>query len=191
MLWQNYKSVLESSLEEDEDNSVFLVFFSDSEKSLFSLIEERFNNNEEALMSSFVISLEILLDLHIEEQTRKNFLTETKWGHKKENLISILNDDRWKNFNHPYKKWGIELCFTRYSFDILNHIMILGSYRDYRDVLMLVFRLLYVLSVQNIHHIPVNSFYKLYKTQTVLLKDSNGFVYDDIAKQIEGMVTFH
>lgn len=173
--------------------TVFLPLITDSEKAIFGFLEEIFNNNKDSLMASVVISIEVLFDVHVEYITRKKYLTETRFGNKKESLITILNDQRWESFeySHKIKNDVIVLHFSEYSFTLLNQIVVLGNYRNCSDVLLVVMRLLCVLALQSVRHIPVNSFYKIYDTQIYARENSINFYYEDVTQEIKGLVKSH
>lgn len=176
------------------DEHVFVLFFFErSEKSLFSFLKEVYSFDEKVFMSVLEISLEVLFDLHIEYITRKRYLTETKIKGKKENLIAMLDDSRWKSFDYSFdkKRDGVEVCFNNNCFKLLGQILILGGYKNYTKTLLSAMRVMYILSVQSAKHRPVNTFYKTYKTQVSAHKENINFYFEDLTKEIKGMVTFH
>lgn len=186
----SWKSVMDDPDSSFDEYQLELVFFSNSEKSLFGFLDEIYGYDEEAFISSFIISLEILLDIHNEDIARKKYLTQTKFGSKKENLITVLDDSRWNSFEYNFKAWMINLDFSKHTFDSINQIKIIGGYRNYREVLMSTMRLLYVLSVQKANHIPVNSFRKIYKSEIPVYGKSAEFIYEDITGEIKSLFTF-
>lgn len=185
----SWKSVMNDPESSFDGYRLELVFFSNSEKSLFGFLDEIYDYDEEAFISSLVVSLGILLDIHNEYIERDKFLTQTEFASKKENLITVLDDSRWDSFEYDFKEWMINLTFSKYAFDVINQIKTIGDYRNYREVLISAMRLLYVLSVQKANHIPVNSFRKIHKSEIPSCGKSVKFIYHDITGEIKGLFT--
>jgi len=134
---------------------LILPFTSNSEKALFSFIEERFNHNNNAFMEAFIISLEILFDLHLESNMNNKPLTETNLSEEKESLLTILGDPRWEMFEYEWKEEGANLYFSNYAIVLLNQVILIGNYHNYTEALIYAMRLLSVLFIQTIRHLSL------------------------------------
>ncbi len=175
-----------------DEHLFVLVLFSDSEKALFSFIEEIYDYDEELFVPALEVSLEVLFDIHIEYITRKRYFIQTDWHSERENLIMMLNDLRWQEFVYPsyVEDEGVELYLSSYAFKLLDQILILGGYKNHTEALIVVIRLMYILSVQKARCVPVNGFRKIYNTEIKTYGGAN-FIYENLTKEIKGMVTFH